>query len=60
MSEQGTTKDQIHTMPEDDLRRHEISPQCWCKPRQDDEEPALWIHNSLDGRESYEQGRKLQ
>lgn len=60
MSEQRTPEDQLHTMPEGDLREHKESRDCWCKPRQHDDEPTVWIHNSLDGRESYEQGRKLQ
>lgn len=50
----------IHTIPVNDLREHIESRFCWCKPRQDEEEPALWIHNSMDRREEYEQGRKLQ
>jgi hypothetical protein len=27
-------------------------------PRRDDEEPRVVIHNALDGREGYENGRK--
>lgn len=29
------------------MREHELSPSCWCEPRQDDEEQALWIHNEV-------------
>ena len=43
-----------------DLREHEDSPDYWCNPTQDEEEPTVWIHHSLDERESYEEGRKLQ
>lgn len=50
--------DHIHVIPRGDLRDHDQSPECWCRP--DEDEPGLWVHNSLDGRESYEQGRKLQ
>lgn len=49
---------QIHIVPVDDLREHEASSTCWCRPSQDADEPDLWIHNSLDGREEFEQGRK--
>lgn len=60
MTEQVPTKDRVHVMPLGDLREHEESEQCWCKPQPDVDEPAVLIHNALDGRESYEQGRKLQ
>lgn len=44
-------------MPVDDLREHECNSACWCKPEQD-EETLVWIHNSMDRREEYEEGRK--
>lgn len=47
-----------HVLPTNDLREHVKSKDCWCKPSADDEEPFVWIHNSLDRREEYEQGRK--
>jgi len=34
------------------------SSDCWCKPREND--PGHWVHNSMDRREEYEQGRPLQ
>ena len=40
-----------HVVPMDDLRPHSSSRDCWCKPRQDEEESTVWIHHSLDGRE---------
>ena len=49
----------VHVTPVDDLREHESSPGCWCKPTQDAEEPGLWVHHSMDRREEYEEGRKL-
>lgn len=49
---------EIHTMPVNDLREHVESADCWCRPKQDEEEPQLWIHNSMDRREEYEEGRK--
>lgn len=48
-----------HIVPTDDLREHEASPDCFCKPLRDEEEPSVWIHNSLDGRESFETGKRL-
>lgn len=43
--------------PLDDLREHEPdNTQCWCKPYFDD---GVLVHNSMDRREDYEQGRKL-
>lgn len=61
MTEQLTEVDMlIHTIPLGDFREHEESVTCWCHPRQDAEEPRHWVHNAMDGRESYEQGRKLQ
>ena len=42
--------------PIDDLRTHEEGLSCWCKPVLDDE---VIVHNTLDGREAYENGRKL-
>ena len=35
---------------------HVPSPECWCDPIVDSEEPSLFIHRSLDGREDYETG----
>lgn len=50
----------FHIIPINDLREHKESKDCWCKPKQDIEEPSLYIHNSLDKREEYENGRPLQ
>lgn len=43
-------------MPLNDLREHESSPDCWCRPTPDDESPYVYLHHSLDGREKYESG----
>jgi hypothetical protein len=50
----------VHVYPLDDLREHVTSgPNCWCRPRIDEEENgAVVIHNSMDRREEYEEGRK--
>lgn len=42
----------------DDIRLHQLSKDCWCRPTQDDDYPEVWVHNSADGREPYERGRK--
>lgn len=49
----------IHVMPINDLREHEDSDRCWCRPVRDDDEPSVIIHNAMDQRETYENGRKL-
>ena len=51
----------LHVVPLFDLREHESSSACWCKPTEDEETPGLWVHHALDGREKYETGElKLQ
>lgn len=50
----------VHVMPVNDLREHDESRDCWCKPTQDSDEPSMYVHHSMDRREEYEQGRKLQ
>lgn len=41
-------------VPIDDLREHEMSERCWCKPVLD--ELGVLVHNSADRREFYERG----
>jgi hypothetical protein len=42
--------------PLDDLREHEPDdPACWCRPRLDE---GVLVHNAMDRREEFEQGRK--
>jgi hypothetical protein len=48
--------EQLHVIPLNDLREHEASPACFCRPTEDDETPGLWVHHSLDQRERYETG----
>lgn len=50
----------VHVLPINDLRPHDQSTECWCRPRRDDDEPRVVIHNAMDQRETYEQGRALQ
>lgn len=49
---------QAHVVPMYDLREHDLHGQCWCRPSQDEEDPAVWVHNALDRREDYESGQK--
>lgn len=47
-----------HVVPMGDIRDHISGSECWCHPVQDGEEPTVWIHNSMDGREhTIEQGK---
>ncbi len=46
-------------LPLQDIRRHDLSRNCWCGPKRDDEYPEVWVHRSADGREDYEAGRKM-
>lgn len=50
----------IHMIPVADIRQHTFSnnPCCWCNPEYDAEND-LYIHKSADGREDYEEGRRL-
>lgn len=50
---------EFHVLPANDLREHEETLECWCKPTPDAEEPAVLIHHSMDKREEYEQGRAM-
>ena len=49
----------MHDVPVGDLREHITDgQQYWCNPEVDDD--LVVIHNSMDGREAYEEGRKMQ
>jgi len=42
----------VHVMPEDDLKEHDASIDCWCGPRRAKEGWSFVVsHNALDGRE---------
>lgn len=51
---------ELHIMPINDIREHEADAGCFCKPQQDSKTPGLFIHNSLDRREVYEEKPELQ
>jgi hypothetical protein len=43
--------------PLNDLREHDPDDQaCWCRPRWDG---GVLVHNAMDRREEYEEGRRL-
>lgn len=49
-----------HVVPTNDLREHVTTDkECWCNPEYDDID-CIVIHNSMDERETYEEGRKPQ
>lgn len=48
----------LHVMPINDLREHISKAECFCKPFYVGD--GVYLHNSLDRREEYEEGRKLQ
>jgi hypothetical protein len=47
----------IHVFPVGDLREHstDADKPCWCRPVEDD---GVVVHNSMDGREDYETGKR--
>lgn len=47
----------VHVYPLNDLREHEMSKECWCRPDVD-EDDGVCVHNALDGREAYENGER--
>jgi hypothetical protein len=46
----------VHVVPLNDLREHQPSTTCWCKPRSSLHDYTVYIHNALDQREKYESG----
>lgn len=49
----------IHLVPINDFKLHFLDNDCWCKPEPDEEFPNMMLHNSMDKREDYENGRKV-
>ena len=47
-----------HCIPTNDLREHELSPECWCGPWEDEDCDGMLVHNSADERELFEDGRR--
>jgi hypothetical protein len=46
-----------HALPIDDLRPHDESAGCWCRPFLDGE---VLVHNAMDSREQVERGETLK
>lgn len=44
-----------HVIPTADLKPHAVQG-CWCDPQDDDNDPCVVIHKSMDGREAFEDG----
>ena len=49
-----TQDDGRHVIPVDDLRPHDPSQSCWCRPYLDADDDRVIVHNSMDGREMIE------
>lgn len=47
-----------HVLPVNDLRDHDKSASCWCKPVALEDEPRVIVHNAMDGREAFETGER--
>lgn len=46
----------LHVTPENDLRPHPLSMDCWCRPFRLPDVREVVAHNALDQRERYETG----
>lgn len=46
-----------HVIPMNDLREHHRHGECWCHPVVE-HESRMMVHNSADGREDFEEGRR--
>jgi len=50
----------VHVIPLYDLKEHIPYPECWCHPTADDEEyPEILMHHAADGREDFEDGKRV-
>ena len=58
LDDAGGLREAVHVVPFGDLREHIASLNCWCKPIEDDEWPGVWVHNSMDRREDFENGKE--
>ena len=46
-----------HVIPTDDLKSHQPTAECWCKPFDPFGDADTLVHNAMDKREEFEQGR---
>ena len=51
---------EINVIPENDVKRHIYGDMCKCRPTKEaaDDGTPMYVHNSYDGREAYENGKK--
>jgi hypothetical protein len=42
-----TINGDLHMVPEDERKAHEMSPHCQCRPWKDD---GIWVHNEIYSR----------
>lgn len=53
----------MHIVPLGDLREHIAEEACWCHPTLDDGweygQEKIFVHHSMDGREQFEEGKRL-
>ena len=61
----GETREDMHIYPADDLRPHDASKGCWCKPTNEYIDVYFGIqeivtHIALDGRTRYERGAPFE
>ena len=47
----------VHVVPDRDLRNHDPTGKCWCRPDIEDAGRTI-VHNSMDGRELFETGQR--
>lgn len=52
----------LHVVPVADFREHVAEEGCWCHPTLDDGweygQEKIFVHHSMDGRESFEEGKR--
>lgn len=61
MSDRYYPENDIHVLPINDLREHEETRSCWCKPVIHDEaDMPIVAHNSMDRREHTVEKGKVQ
>ena len=58
MNEDMVIGSRVHIKPVGDYRAHVSEEDCWCHPTSDIQEPRIFVHHSMDGREDYETGKR--
>ncbi len=53
-----SSRNEIHVMPNCDIKSHEDSVFCWCQPKRDLKESNVVVHNSFS--EAYGEERNLE